>query len=269
MAAAGAAASALSPKEPVATVDNYKSLAQVQQALRRKGLESSNLIIGIDFTKSNAWTGKETFEGRSLHHIDPNGLVMNPYQVGGGSAAPPALVLRPPPQPPRDPWPRPPSPSSRKRCPNLTTTASSPHSASATRTPPTAPCSRSIAACPATAWKRSSTATRRRPATSSCPGPPPSLRSSGAPWRLSRRPGRCAHAQRPPAPPVVSGRGGCQRTRADACPAACARIAVPHPRHLGGRAGDQRAGDHRGHCRSLRPPAEVRAAAPMPTGARA
>lgn len=31
---------------------------QVTEALARAGLESSNLIIGIDFTKSNEWTGR-------------------------------------------------------------------------------------------------------------------------------------------------------------------------------------------------------------------
>jgi len=30
---------------------------QVTEALARAGLESSNLILGIDFTKSNEWTG--------------------------------------------------------------------------------------------------------------------------------------------------------------------------------------------------------------------
>ena len=32
-------------------------LLQVTTALREAGLESSNLIVGIDFTKSNEWTG--------------------------------------------------------------------------------------------------------------------------------------------------------------------------------------------------------------------
>lgn len=36
--------------------DNYSSLDEVTSALREAGLESSNLILGIDFTKSNEWT---------------------------------------------------------------------------------------------------------------------------------------------------------------------------------------------------------------------
>lgn len=69
--------------------------------LRRTGLESSNLILGVDckrrlpsscgaidgahsvltplsVTKSNEWTGKRTFQGMSLHHLG-NGVV-NPYE---------------------------------------------------------------------------------------------------------------------------------------------------------------------------------------------
>lgn len=57
--------------------DNYNSLEQVTEALARAGLESSNLIVGIDFTKSNEWTGKFSFHNRSLHHI---GDVPNPYE---------------------------------------------------------------------------------------------------------------------------------------------------------------------------------------------
>ncbi|KAG6510192.1 hypothetical protein ZIOFF_028201 [Zingiber officinale] len=49
--------------------DNFNSLDQVISALRESGLESSNLILGIDFTKSNEWTGKHSFNRRSLHAI--------------------------------------------------------------------------------------------------------------------------------------------------------------------------------------------------------
>ncbi|KAI5674824.1 hypothetical protein M9H77_15188 [Catharanthus roseus] len=52
-------------------------LLQVTEALRESGLESSNLIIGIDFTKSNEWTGKLSFNKRSLHAI---GDTPNPYE---------------------------------------------------------------------------------------------------------------------------------------------------------------------------------------------
>ncbi|KAL2495654.1 E3 ubiquitin-protein ligase [Forsythia ovata] len=57
--------------------DNYRSLEQVKEALAQSGLESSNLIIGIDFTKSNEWTGKHSFNQKSLHHI---GEGLNPYE---------------------------------------------------------------------------------------------------------------------------------------------------------------------------------------------
>ncbi|KAA8548164.1 hypothetical protein F0562_004575 [Nyssa sinensis] len=57
--------------------DNYNSLEEVTEALSRAGLESSNLIVGIDFTKSNEWTGAKSFNRRSLHHI---GDGLNPYQ---------------------------------------------------------------------------------------------------------------------------------------------------------------------------------------------
>ncbi|XP_027920351.1 E3 ubiquitin-protein ligase RGLG3-like [Vigna unguiculata] len=57
--------------------DNFSSLDQVVSALREAGLESSNLIIGIDFTKSNEWTGKYSFNHKSLHHI---GNTPNPYE---------------------------------------------------------------------------------------------------------------------------------------------------------------------------------------------
>ncbi|XP_062203693.1 E3 ubiquitin-protein ligase RGLG2-like [Phragmites australis] len=58
-------------------VDQYRSLDEVIEALAQAGLESSNVIIGIDFTKSNEWTGKNSFNGMSLHHI---GDTPNPYE---------------------------------------------------------------------------------------------------------------------------------------------------------------------------------------------
>nr|XP_023913893.1 E3 ubiquitin-protein ligase RGLG5-like isoform X2 [Quercus suber]POF08807.1 proline-rich receptor-like protein kinase perk15 [Quercus suber] len=57
--------------------DNFISLEQVIAALRREGLESTNLIIGIDFTASNGETGKFSFNNRSLHTV---GDIPNPYE---------------------------------------------------------------------------------------------------------------------------------------------------------------------------------------------
>ncbi|KAK8627458.1 hypothetical protein V6N13_135069 [Hibiscus sabdariffa] len=57
--------------------DNYQTLDHVTAALAQAGLESSNLIVGIDFTKSNEWTGAMSFNRRSLHQI---GKGQNPYE---------------------------------------------------------------------------------------------------------------------------------------------------------------------------------------------
>ncbi|CAD5193205.1 unnamed protein product [Musa acuminata subsp. malaccensis] len=57
--------------------DDYQTLNQVTEALAEAGLESSNLIVGIDFTKSNEWTGKVSFNRRCLHDI---GNTPNPYE---------------------------------------------------------------------------------------------------------------------------------------------------------------------------------------------
>jgi hypothetical protein len=56
----------------------YRTLDEVQEGLRKAGLESSNLIMGLDYTKSNTWNGQHTFGGKNLHDITPN--QMNPYQ---------------------------------------------------------------------------------------------------------------------------------------------------------------------------------------------
>ncbi|XAR73398.1 hypothetical protein NMG60_11007355 [Bertholletia excelsa] len=57
--------------------DEFSSVDQVTEALRNAGLESSNLIVGIDFTKSNEWMGARSFNRKSLHHI---GDSPNPYE---------------------------------------------------------------------------------------------------------------------------------------------------------------------------------------------
>ncbi|MCD7454439.1 hypothetical protein HAX54_024878 [Datura stramonium] len=57
---------------------NVKRLNQEGHCSRRGiRVESSNLIIGIDFTKSNEWTGKVSFNNKSLHAI---GNSLNPYE---------------------------------------------------------------------------------------------------------------------------------------------------------------------------------------------
>mmetsp|Transcript_20189 Transcript_20189/g.55931 ORF Transcript_20189/g.55931 Transcript_20189/m.55931 type:complete len:280 (+) Transcript_20189:1-840(+) len=58
-------------------LDQYRTIEEVQEGLRNAGMESSNLIVGVDFTKSNTWTGKTSFAGRCLH--DTSGPA-NPYQ---------------------------------------------------------------------------------------------------------------------------------------------------------------------------------------------
>lgn len=57
--------------------DQYKTLDEVTQALRQAGLESSQLIVGVDFTGSNQVTGQKSFGGRCLHDTTHG---TNPYQ---------------------------------------------------------------------------------------------------------------------------------------------------------------------------------------------
>lgn len=59
-------------------LDSYETYEEVQEGLRKAGLECSQLIVGLDFTKSNEWNGRFSFQGRSLHHIDAN--YFNPYE---------------------------------------------------------------------------------------------------------------------------------------------------------------------------------------------
>ncbi|BAA96900.1 unnamed protein product [Arabidopsis thaliana] len=64
-------------QQPSYIADHFSSLDQVITSLREAGLESSNLILGIDFTKSNEWTGRYSFNRKSLHAI---GKRQNPYE---------------------------------------------------------------------------------------------------------------------------------------------------------------------------------------------
>eukprot|EP00771_Trimastix_marina_P004237 gnl/Trimastix_PCT/985.p1 GENE.gnl/Trimastix_PCT/985~~gnl/Trimastix_PCT/985.p1 ORF type:complete len:318 (+),score=50.73 gnl/Trimastix_PCT/985:91-1044(+) len=57
--------------------DQYKSYPEVERALRNAGLESSQLIFAVDFSKSNTWTGERTYGGRSLHDSSAG---KNPYE---------------------------------------------------------------------------------------------------------------------------------------------------------------------------------------------
>ncbi|ELU11175.1 hypothetical protein CAPTEDRAFT_224266 [Capitella teleta] len=61
-----------------AIVDQFHSLEEVSKAVRRAGLESSNLIFGIDYTHSNLLQGDRTFAGQCLHFLHP--AIANPYQ---------------------------------------------------------------------------------------------------------------------------------------------------------------------------------------------
>lgn len=56
----------------------YSSIEDVQLELRHKGIDDIILTLGIDYTKSNRFSGKKTFNGKNLHTIDE--IQDNPYQ---------------------------------------------------------------------------------------------------------------------------------------------------------------------------------------------
>ena len=61
-------------RAPAAIIhDNFTRLSEVSAALAAAGLESSNLLVAIDFTKSNEWTGRRSHGGTSLHASSPTG----------------------------------------------------------------------------------------------------------------------------------------------------------------------------------------------------
>ena len=57
--------------------DHFETYGQLEQALRDVGLEACQLIVGVDFTKSNLWQGIGVFAYDNLHTISN---VPNPYQ---------------------------------------------------------------------------------------------------------------------------------------------------------------------------------------------
>ncbi|VDM61351.1 unnamed protein product [Angiostrongylus costaricensis] len=64
-----------SMQEMLLSIDSLDTLSQ---AMRKAGVERTNMIFGIDYTASNKYQGEDSFGGRSLHTIHPN--IKNPYQ---------------------------------------------------------------------------------------------------------------------------------------------------------------------------------------------
>jgi hypothetical protein len=56
------------------------TLSSVSEGLRADGLKSSQMLIFIDCSRSNADSGRLTFGGRSLHDVSGGDKAMNPYQ---------------------------------------------------------------------------------------------------------------------------------------------------------------------------------------------
>lgn len=56
-----------------------QTFKDLQEGLKSAGLESSELIVGVDFTKSNLYNGATTFNGKSLHFLSDE--VHNPYEI--------------------------------------------------------------------------------------------------------------------------------------------------------------------------------------------
>lgn len=58
--------------------DELKTMKDVNSAMRQSGIEAATLLVFIDFTGSNRYSGEKTFDGKPLHTIETG--VLNPYQ---------------------------------------------------------------------------------------------------------------------------------------------------------------------------------------------
>lgn len=66
------------PTPEWANSDALRSTKDLALALKRSGIESSNLMVAFDFTASNKTAGANSFGGLSLHTLrQPGG---NPYE---------------------------------------------------------------------------------------------------------------------------------------------------------------------------------------------
>ena len=67
--------------------DAYSTTAELKDDLRKAGLESCNLVVAIDHTQSNTFTGRRTFGGRNLHTISASPDQKNLYEQAAAMVA--------------------------------------------------------------------------------------------------------------------------------------------------------------------------------------
>lgn len=63
----------------VSFVDRFANYSQVAEAVKHAGLDKSDIIVGIDFSASNEWQGRKTYNAKCLHDTSSN-KGFNPYQ---------------------------------------------------------------------------------------------------------------------------------------------------------------------------------------------
>ena len=83
-AAAASAAAAAAAASSAAIEDAYTSTAALKADLRAAGMESCNLVLAIDHTHSNTFTGRRTFGGLNLHTLS---ATLNLYEQAASMVA--------------------------------------------------------------------------------------------------------------------------------------------------------------------------------------